>query len=105
MPLVKIRDIQPEMRNIELTGRVTKVSDKREVETKFGPASVAAAILEDETASIRLNLWRWQIDSVKEGDTVKIINGFTRTFEGRIELNIGGDGKIIVLSRTSQIER
>jgi replication factor A1 len=93
------------MRNIELAGKVTRIGDKREVETKFGLAKVAAAVLEDDTGSVRLNLWRWQVDTVKEGDTVLMMNAFAKTFGGQIELNIGGDGKIIVVSRTSKIER
>jgi len=105
MPQVRISDLRPDMRNIELTGRITRIGDRREVETKFGPATVAGAILEDDTGSVRLNLWRWQVDIVKEGNTIKITNAFVKTFGGQIELNVGGDGKIIVLSRTDKIER
>jgi len=88
------------MRNIELTGRITHIGDRREVETKFGPAAVAGSILEDHTGSVRLNLWRSQLDIVKEGDTIKITNAFVKTFGGQIELNVGSDGKILVLTRT-----
>lgn len=105
MPRVRVSDIRPDMRNIELTGRISRMGDKREVETKFGPAKFAAAILEDDTGSVRLNLWRWQVDTVREGDTIRIINAFVKTFEGQMELNVGGDGKIIVLSRAVKIER
>ena len=46
---------------------------------------------------MRLNLWRWQIDAVRKGDLIMPVNAFTRSFKGNIELNVGRDGKIIVL--------
>jgi len=98
MPAVRIVDIRPAMRNIEVTGMITGMGQEREVDTRFGPARVATATLEDDTGSIRLNLWRQQIDLVKKGDAVRIVNAFTRTFGGQIELNIGKDGSIMVLS-------
>jgi len=97
MPQVKICDIQPEMRNIEVTGRIVSISERRQVQTKFGPAEVATATLEDETGSIPLSLWRQQIDMVKEGDNVKLTNAFSRTFGGKPNLNIGKEGQIITV--------
>jgi len=96
MPKVKICDIQPEMRNIEVTGRIIKIGERRQVQTRFGPADVATATLKDETGSINVSLWRQQIDMVKEGDNVKLIDAFARTFGGKPTLNIGKDGQIII---------
>ena len=94
MVVLKIFEIQPSMRNITVTGRVKKKGDIRQVETRFGLASVSWAVIEDETEEIRLNLWRHQIDQVNVDDTIKISNAFVRLFEGRMELNIGADGRI-----------
>jgi len=99
MPEVKIRDIQSGMSNIEVTGRITKMGERRNVQTKFGSADVATATLEDETGSIGLSLWRQQIDMVKEGDEVKLINAFTRVFGGKTQLNIGKEGEIINIGK------
>lgn len=99
MPEVKIRDIQSGMSNIEVTGRITKMGERRNVQTKFGPADVVTATLEDETGSIDLSLWRQQIDMVKEGDNVKLINVFTRVFGGKTQLNIGKEGEIINIEK------
>jgi len=99
MAEVKIQDIQPGMRNIEVTGRITKIGERRNVQTKFGPADVATATLEDETGSIDLSLWRQQIDMVKEGDNVKLINDFTRVFGCKTQLNIGKEGEIINIEK------
>lgn len=85
------------MRGLEIEGKITAVGEIREVYTRFGPARVAAAVLEDETGSIRLNLWRDQINAVRSGYRVRLINAFTREFGNQVELNIGKDGRIIVL--------
>lgn len=95
MPLVKIRDIKSGMENIEVLGRVTNISKKRQVSTRYGLANVVTATLKDETGSIHLNLWRQQIDRVSEGGIVRIINAFARVYNDRLELNIGGGGRII----------
>ncbi len=96
---VRISDIKQGMRNLTVTGRITKIGEVKAVATKFGPARVAAAILQDEAGSIRLNLWRDQVDLVKVGDSVRLENAFVRVFNQQNELNIGKDGRIIILGR------
>jgi len=96
---INIVDIRQDMRNLTIIGKITRVEEVQTVTTKFGPARVAAATLEDRTGSIRLNLWRDQIDRVRVGDTVRLENVFVRVFNYQNELNIGKDGKIIVLNR------
>lgn len=99
LPELKIAQIELGMRGIKVTGKVVQNSNKREVETKFGRATVSWAILEDETGSIRLNLWRQQINKVRVGDTVGLVNAFVRVYRDEMELNIGSDGRIDVLER------
>jgi adenine-specific DNA glycosylase len=36
---------------------------------------------------------------VKVGDTIRVENGFVRSFKGQLELNVGSKGKIVVVSR------
>jgi replication factor A1 len=95
--LIKVADIKSGMRNITVMGKVIEIGQPKEVRTRYGPARVAAAVLQDDTGTIRLNLWRDQIEKVKVGDPVRIENAFVREFSGRPELNIGADGRIIVL--------
>jgi len=87
------------MRDIEVTGRIVRKGDVREVKTRYGPAKVSWAILKDETGSILLNLWRQQIDKVRVGDTVRLVNAFVRVYRDEMELSIGSDGQIEVLER------
>lgn len=99
LPELKIGQITPGMRGITVDAKVVWKGDVREVETKFGPAIVSWAVLEDETGSIRLNLWRQQIDEVRVGDTVRLVNAFVRVYRDEFELNLGSDGRIEVLDR------
>jgi replication factor A1 len=99
---LKISEIKPGMRNLEVSGRITSVGEVRTVETRFGRARVAQALLEDDSGRIILNLWRDQVDAVRAGDLVRVENAFTRTFRERIELNVGRDGRIVVIRRTGR---
>lgn len=96
---LKVKDLRPGMEGVTLTGRITYIGIKKFVKTKFGEAPVARAVFEDETGKVFLNLWRGQIDLVKEGDIVRIENAFIRTYKNQLELNVGSRGKIIVLSK------
>lgn len=87
------------MRGLEVLGRIVSIGAVKRVETKFGPARFAQAVLEDGTGRIILNLWRDQIDSVKVGDMVRVRNAFVRIFMERMELNVGRDGTITVVRR------
>ena len=92
------------MDNVTVSGRVTYIGIKRIVKTRYGEAPVARAVLEDDTGKITLNLWRGQIDLVEEGDVIRIENGFVRTYQDQLELNVGGRGKIVRLSRSNSFK-
>ena len=89
------------MRNLEVEGVISEKSASRFVQTRFGDAAVSTAILKDETGSIILNLWRDQIEQVKEGDTVRITNAFAKTFAARNELSVGKDGVIQITRKVT----
>ena len=99
LPELKIARTKPDMKSIKVGGKIIRKGGKKEVETKSGPATVSWAILEGETGSIHLNLWRSQIDVVMVGDMVRLVNAFAKVYRGEIELNIGLDGRIEVLER------
>jgi len=94
---MKIKDIESGMSNIELIAKVISVSEPRTIMTKYGSAELAKATIEDDTGQITLNLWRDQVDMVKEGDTIKIEGAFAKSFRGEVELNVSRRGKITVL--------
>jgi replication factor A1 len=96
---LKISDLRAGMEGVSIIGRVVKILEEADVETRFGKSRLAVAMISDETGSIKLNLWRWQAELVKVGDTIRVENGFVRSFKGQLELNVGSKGKIVVVSR------
>lgn len=91
---MKISDLKPGMRNVNLKAKIIEVSEPRNVSTRFGSAKVADATIQDETGTTQLSLWNEQINRFSVGDTVVISNGYITTFRGKIQVNIGRYGKI-----------
>jgi len=59
---------------------------------------VTSAILEDETGTCYLDLWKEDIDKFKVGDKIHLINGFAkRSGTGNINLGKGKFGSIRLL--------
>ena len=94
---VSISEIKSGMRGLIIEGIVVEKGEAKLVKTRYGPALVSYAIIYDETGAIRLNLWRGQIQKVKVGAKIRVVNAFVKKFRGRLELNVGGDGRIEVV--------
>jgi len=95
---LKIRELRDGMRRVNVVAKVTEKSETREVRSRFKDEThrVADALISDETGTIKLTLWNEQIDQVNVDDTVKIENGYTTTFRGEIQLNVGKYGRLSV---------
>jgi replication factor A1 len=94
-----VRDVHPGMRNVNLSAKVLEVTPPRRVVTRFGNyASVAKAVIEDETGTIKLCLWNAQIGTVAAGDFVQLTNATASTFRGERQLSIGAKGKLHTLT-------
>ena len=87
------------MSRIDVEAKVIEKSDTREVRSRYSNQTyrVADAIIKDETGTIKLTLWNEQIDQVNVDDTVKIENGYIKSFRGEIQLNAGRYGKLNVV--------
>lgn len=90
---VQIGDLRAGMKKVNLKARVLEIANPKPVLTRFGNyATVANALIADETGQIKLCLWNEQIDSVSIGDTVQVENASTSTFRGERQLRIGRKG-------------
>jgi hypothetical protein len=90
-----IRDLHAGMSHVNLRARVLEISTPRRVTTRYGNyATLAKALIEDETGKIKLCLWNQQIDSVSKGDTVQISDARTSRFNGETQLSIGTKGAL-----------
>jgi len=90
-----IRDLRAGMNNVSLKAKVLEVTQPKHVVTRYGNlASLAKALIADETGKIKLCLWNKQIGSVAAGDTVQIENARTSTFRGERQLSLGKKGTL-----------
>ena len=92
---MKISEISPRMEGVNIEGIVVEKSTPEELETRFGSALHASAVLKDETGQIKLNLWRDQAEKISISCKVRIENGFSKFGE----LSVGSRGRIIVLDK------
>lgn len=96
---MQIKDLKDGMTQVTVKGKVTDKTETREVYSRYGfnVHRVANAIVSDGTGSIKLVLWNDQIREVSVGDTVKIENGYVKTFRGELQLSVGRrNGRLIV---------
>jgi replication factor A1 len=94
---MKISELKPGMRRVDITAKIQEISTPREVTTRRGEQSrVATAVVSDDSGTVKLNLWNEQIDQVKSNDTVTIENGYVDSFRGETQLNVGRYGKLTV---------
>jgi replication factor A1 len=91
--VLSIRDLRSGMTQIRLKAKVLEIPKPSLVYTRYGNyASVANALIADETGTIRLCLWNEQISCISAGDTIQIENARASTFKGQRQLNIGRRG-------------
>jgi replication factor A1 len=94
---MKISELKPGMRRVDVTAKVLNLSETREVTTRTGEQSrVATADVTDESGTVKLTLWNEQIDQVKVNSNVIIENGYVTSFRGETQLNVGRYGKLTV---------
>jgi replication factor A1 len=94
---MKISELKPGMRRVDVTAKVLNLSETREVTTRTGEQSrVATADVTDDSGTVKLTLWNEQIDQVKVNSNVTIENGYVTSFRGETQLNVGRYGKLTV---------
>jgi len=91
---MKIAELKPGMRAVNVAGKITNVEQPRDVQTKFGPGQVATATLEDDSGTVKVTLWNEIISKVSLNDSVQIENGYVDSFRGELQLNVGRYGKL-----------
>ena len=93
---MKIKEIKNGMKDIEVDATVKEVGEPRSVQTKFGPNSVAAAILDDGSGKIKLSLWGKKIQEVKQGNKIKVTGAYVTEWNNELQLNIPKGGEMTV---------
>ena len=91
---VKVSDLSPRSRRVNLKVKVIEKSEVREVTSSRDGSShrVAEATVGDETGTILMTLWDKHINDISVGDILKISNGYVSLFRGTMRLNVGRYG-------------
>jgi replication factor A1 len=90
---LQIKDLRIGMKSVSLKAKVLEVTKSTLVVTRFGNyASVANALISDDTGKIKLCLWNEQINCVSVGDTVQVENARISAFRGERQLRVGKSG-------------
>lgn len=96
---MQIKDLRVGMKRVDIRAKVLEISSPRIVATRFGfYASIANALVADETGNILLPLWNRQINEVSVGDSIHVKKADVIVFRGTRQLKIARNGSINVIN-------
>ncbi len=97
-----IKDLQARQGQVDLIAEVIEKGDIREFE-KFGKTGrVCNAKIKDATGEMSLTLWNEQIDQVKVGNKIHIINGWVSEWQGEKQLSTGKFGQLEIVGEGAE---
>ena len=96
--VVKIAELEKDMQNVTVAGRVTRVLPIKEFTSGDRTGKLASLIIGDDTGMTRAVLWGEKAEQTKEinqGDIVLIKNGYTKqSLNGETEVHISSRGSV-----------
>lgn len=93
---VKIANLRPNSKRINLRARVLNIGESKEVFSKRSgeKRELVEALIGDDTATILLTLWDDKVKVVEVGHTYLFKNAFVTVFKGSMRLNVGKYGEV-----------
>ena len=98
---MKISELKIRQSNVDVNGIITEMGEIRTFDRFGRELRVANAVIKDDSGSIKLTLWN-DDTNLKEGDKIKIINGYINEFQGEKQLTAGKFGKIEVVEGSKE---
>jgi hypothetical protein len=97
-PFIPIGNLRDGASNVLTEGRITEKGMPRMVHNKKTreALTVANAALEDDSGRIVMTLWGNHIDLLKIGGRIRVDGGYTNSYSGILQLNVGY-GQLITL--------
>jgi len=94
--MATIAGLEPGMKKVNITFKVVSTSEERSVDSirAEGAHRVVDAVVGDSTATVLMFIWDETIDSITEGETYILSNGYTGLFKGSLRLHMGKFGSI-----------
>ncbi len=92
---VKVRDLTPESKSVNLTVKVVSVGAPQSVAARDGGTrTVTEIVVGDETATVVMSLWDEQSRGVQASQVLHVENGYVSLVKGRVHLNVGRYGRL-----------
>jgi replication factor A1 len=92
---LQIKDLRVGMKKVNLKAKVVEISKPKFVVTRYGNhATVANALVTDNTGKIKLCLWNDQINTISTGDTIQIQNARIANYKNEKQMRIGKNGTL-----------
>ena len=94
---LNIESIIPGMQNVDVIGKIMKISPVREFKTEKAQGRVANLTVADETGSARISLWNDEIEKLqefKEGEVIRIKGYVKEDNMGGPEIRLGRYGML-----------
>lgn len=96
---LQIKNLLPGMRNIETKGRVQRIFEVRDFQSKNRAGKVGSIMIGDETGTIKVVFWHSKADFIsqlKENDVLSLTDGYVRENLGRKEIHLNDRSKILI---------
>lgn len=96
---MNVAELKPNMRSVDLTVKVVRIEGEREVTSRRDGKThrLVEVLVGDETGTVVLSLWDGRADGVREGDVLRIKNGYTTVVRGHLRLSVGRYGSVEVV--------
>jgi len=96
---MKISELKPRAAVPEIELEIVSKGETREWSNPNGSGTVCNCAGKDDSGEVAVTLWNEQIEQVKEGDKIKITNGWCSEFRGEKQVSPGRQGSLEVISK------
>ncbi|KAF5041025.1 OB-fold nucleic acid binding domain protein [anaerobic digester metagenome] len=93
---VKVADLADGMNYVVISGRISK-PEKREITASGEKKTIVTGILSDDTGSAEITVWKDA--ELKDGDEVRIVGAYVKSWKGMPKLNLGDKAEIQMLAK------
>jgi replication factor A1 len=95
---LEIKDLNSETKRFNLNAKVTEKSSPRTILSRWGSALLlSTATIADRSGTIKLPLWKDQVDMISVGDLLRIENARLNRFRGELQVKLDRLAKLRVV--------
>jgi ssDNA-binding replication factor A large subunit len=95
---MNLGELRPGMEELDLEVTIISIEEPREIETHRGKKHILVdGMVQDDVTSRELTVWNEtisELEGIKPGNKVILINCFISSFKGVLSVNVGRDSRI-----------